>query len=71
MNRLKKEIRRKGVKLEQDYPFLPFNGVEAVKVDAEAATVSVYHVSTGWMINRVGRDLSLSEVNTDPRLLIL
>lgn len=64
MNRLKKEIRKSGVKLESDYPFLPFNGIETVKVDSERATISIYHVSAGWMISRIGRDLSTEEIPT-------
>jgi len=47
MNRLKKEIRKKGVMLESDYPFMPFNGIEAVKVDSERATLSTYTCAPG------------------------
>ena len=57
MNRLKKEIRKKGVMLESDYPYMPFNGIEAVKVDSENATLSTYHVCAGWMRCTLGRDL--------------
>lgn len=65
MNRLKKEIRRKGIKLESDYPFMPFNGLETVIVNSEKATISEYHVSAGWMVNKIGRDLSLQMVRTE------
>ena len=52
MNRVKKEIRKKGIKLESDYPYLPYyikgkscfdRGyicVEGVTVDSENATVT-------------------------------
>ena len=59
MNRLKKEIRKKGIKLESDYPFMPYNGIEAVKVDSENATISTYHVCAGWTIGKICRDLSI------------
>ena len=43
MNRFKKYVREKGIKLEQDYPFLPFDlgsqSIESVIVDAEHAKV--------------------------------
>ncbi|MBR6358033.1 MAG: hypothetical protein IKS11_00135 [Lachnospiraceae bacterium] len=48
MNRFKKEVRRRGIKLECDYEFLPYNEIETVVADAEKATVSTYHVSAGW-----------------------
>lgn len=48
MNRFKKELRKRGVKLECDYPCLPFNGIETVVVDSANATVSTYHLSAGW-----------------------
>lgn len=53
MNRFKKELRRKGIKLEHDYPWLPFyvKGkscfdpgnicIEAVIVKSETASVSI------------------------------
>ena len=43
MNRFKKYVREKGIKLEKDYPYLPFDlgtqSIEAVIVNAETATV--------------------------------
>ena len=61
MNRLKKEIRKKGIMLECDYPYLPFNGIEAVKVNSEQATLSTYHVCAGWMRCTLGRDLTFRD----------
>lgn len=58
MNRLKREIKKKGIMLESDYPYLPFNGIEAVKVDSERVTLSIYHVSMGWMRCRFDRSLT-------------
>lgn len=49
MNRFKKELRKRGYKLEQDFECLPTpGGIEAVTVDAERATWAIYHVSAGW-----------------------
>ena len=47
MNRFKKELKRKGVRLEGDYPFLPYEVgdniyMEGVSVDAETATFTEY-----------------------------
>ena len=64
MNRLKKEIKKKGIMLESDYPFLPFNGIEAVKVDSELATLSTYHVSMGWMRCKFDRSMTCRDFVT-------
>jgi len=45
MNRLKRELRRRGVKLECDYECLPFNGIQAVTVRSEDATYTIHHTS--------------------------
>ena len=49
MNRFKKEIKKKGIKLESDYLYLPYNDgrltVEAVDVNTETATVKIYYTS--------------------------
>ena len=49
MNRFKKEIRKKGIKLESDYPWLPYDNstmtVGAVNVNTETATVKIYYTS--------------------------
>lgn len=41
MNRLKKELRKRGVKLENDYPWLPYDfgsqSLESVVVNSEEA----------------------------------
>ena len=65
MNRLKKEIRTKGVKLESDFPFLPFNGIETIKVDSENATISEYHVSAGWIVSKILPNLELLTIMED------
>lgn len=62
MNRFKKEIRKRGIKLEADFPFLPFEGIEAVHVDSERATISTYYNFLGWVTNRVCSDLSIKEI---------
>lgn len=60
MNRFKKEIRRHGWKLESDFEYLPYDGVETVVADAETATISTYHVSAGWC--RVSFNRGMEEV---------
>ena len=65
MNRLKKEIRKKGVMLECDYPYLPFNGIEAVKVDSEQVALSIYHVSLGWTRCKFDRSLVCRDFRTE------
>lgn len=57
MNRFKKEIRKRGVKLECDYPMIPFNGLEAVIVHADEACVSEYHDCAGWCKTYFARDM--------------
>lgn len=53
MNRFKKYIRTKGIKLESDYPWLPYDykniTVEGVRVDSENAVVIQYlNVGTSY-----------------------
>jgi hypothetical protein len=45
MNRFKKELQKRGYLLENDYPWLPFNETQAIKVDSESATYSVVKTS--------------------------
>ena len=48
MTAFKKYVRTKGIKLESDYPFLPFDQdgptIEGVTVNQETQTVKVYRV---------------------------
>lgn len=55
MNRFKKELRKHGVKLECDFDYLPCDGIETVVVDAEKATVSLYHNCVGWCVTKFDR----------------
>ena len=53
MNRFKKYVRTKGIKLECDYPWLPYDyqniAVEGVSVDSENAVVIQYlNVGTSY-----------------------
>lgn len=56
MNRIKKELMRKGVKLEHQYECLPYNGIQAVKVYSESASVAVFHtgIALRWTLTRTG-----------------
>ena len=64
MNRFKKELRKKGIKLESDYPWLPFelkSGgiIEGVKVLTEYGIVEFYFTS---MIERVWFDRGMNPI---------
>lgn len=50
MTRYKEYLRNAGFKLENDYPYLPFNGIETVQtcIELNFIVVETYHVSTGW-----------------------
>lgn len=54
MNRFKKELRKKGIKLECDYPYLPFEEggltIDTVRVNTETATVSIFSVSIDFQM---------------------
>lgn len=62
MNRFKKELKRRGFKMECDYPWLPYDmgsaSLQAIIVDAEhCAVIDVYDV----IVERYefGRDMKL------------
>lgn len=59
MNRLKKEIMKKGIKLEHQYDFMPYNGLETVVVDSEKAIVKEYHNCFGWSYGIMNRNGSI------------
>ena len=63
MNRFKKELRVKGIKLENDYECLPYNGLETVIVDAETATVKTYYNNYGWTTVRMTQAGDLIDVD--------
>ena len=56
MNRVKKELRRRGVKLENDYEYMPYDGIQAVIVQSDLARVKVVHTSivNVWELTRSG-----------------
>lgn len=56
MTRVKEEFRKRGMKLENDFEFLPYNGIETVEVDPEKAVLRIYHVSAGWTYVQLQRD---------------
>lgn len=64
MNRFKKELKKRGVKLENDYPYMPFDfgntALEAVIVDAEKCTLSQLTSSMN-VIYYYGRDMKVSQ----------
>ena len=58
MNRFKKELAKRGYKMEKDYPYMPFNDVEAIIVDSEHAILFVYLFSR---VLRLGFDRYMNE----------
>lgn len=61
MTRFKEYIRKAGIKLENDYPYMPYDSIETVETyfDTELNYIVVltYHVSAGWLklyIDRFG-----------------
>lgn len=72
MNRVKRELRKKGIRLESDYPYLPYfikgNSIfepgyifiDGVSVNSETATVKVY-LNTITQIIKLQRDGSLED----------
>jgi len=65
MNRFKRELRKRGVKLECVYPFIPYNGLEAVVVHSDTATVSEYHDCAGWVRTVFNRDMTMTTMFED------
>lgn len=59
MNRIKKEFQRHGFPLENDFEYLPYNGIETVVVDSENAVWKQYHNCYGWSKVRLLRDGSV------------
>lgn len=57
MNRFKKELRKHGVRLECDYDYLPYHGLETVVVDSEHCKVSRWWVYIGWAHHRYDRSM--------------
>lgn len=56
MNRVKRELRKAGLKLECDYETLPHGGIETVQVDSEKAEFSIYCTHYGWYHGRLTYD---------------
>lgn len=56
MNRVKAEMRKRGIRLESDYECLPYNGIEEVVVDSKNAICKEYHVCYGWVSWKMLRD---------------
>ena len=63
MNRFKREIRRKGIRLECDYEYLPYNSIETVVVNAEDATIRTYHNCAGWSGTKLARTGDLLDMD--------
>ena len=66
MNRIKKEIRKKGFKLENDYPYLPFKEnsvvIEGVTFDSENCLL-YQHSVVGTLVLGFDRKMNHHMVN--------
>lgn len=60
MTRFQKEIRKRGIKTEKDYPYLPYdiNGgtIEGIVVNSEKCRVKIYY-NVGTMITTFSRSM--------------
>lgn len=65
MTRFKEWVRTQGVRLEQDYEYLPYNGIDCVVVVADRAQVSTFHYGAGWMHWIFGRDGGILPLTRD------
>lgn len=43
MNRFKKELKKKGFLMENDFPFFPYQGVMAIVIDSSTASYLYVH----------------------------
>lgn len=67
MNRFKKEIRKKGIKLENEYDSIPYvfdNGIsiQAIDINSETATI-VHFYNVDVVIERMERDGSMTDIS--------
>lgn len=66
MNRFKKELRKKGIKLECDYPWLPYEGkyvtLDSILVNSEMCMVT--HIYTSIIVT-VNFDRSMNPITVN------
>jgi len=55
MNRFEKEVRKQGYKLDMDFPYLPYDGIDSAWCNAEKATYYVYHYGMGLITHHFDR----------------
>jgi hypothetical protein len=63
MTKFKKELRKRGFKLECDYNFLPFDDgaiLDSIQVDVENCTISYYYTSVSIHI-KINKDFTTNE----------
>ena len=73
MNRLKKYIREKGIKLECDYPWLPYEVsynifIEGIYINSEKATIITYYnvIMNQQQLNRDGSITFIPDETDEP-----
>lgn len=60
MNRFKKEIRKRGFKLESDFEYLPIDGLDSVNCNAANASYFEYYYCLGTVKYQFNRDLTFT-----------
>lgn len=60
MNRFKKELIKKGIKLECSYEWFPTENLDFITVDAETASITTGYI-TLWLKTSYGRDMKIVE----------
>ena len=69
MTRFAKELRKRGYKLECDYPWLPYYQgsvtLDTVVVNSNDCTLNEYYCETGWIITKFDRQMK-AEVVFEP-----
>lgn len=62
MTRIKKEFQKKGFMLENDFEYLPMDGIQGVGINCEECVYSVYHISI-TIKYKMFRDGSIKEIS--------
>ena len=61
MTRFAKELRKRGYKLECDYPWLPYDigssSIETVIVNSEDCTLHEWYNTMGWVTTKFDRQM--------------
>lgn len=56
MNAFKRYVKRKGIKLESDYPYMPYGELDSVWINSEKATVTHAYYTVGCVTTEFQRN---------------